>query len=124
MKNKTTERNPTITPTKRRLNLLLTTSFAALACLPVVAMDHFGENNRRDDETHYQQINLVSDISAVAQLQDTNLVNSWGIAFGPTGPFWIGDNVTGKATLYAVTNDASGAPHVTKNARVVTIPGN
>ena len=28
------------------------------------------------------------------------------------------------STLYAVTNDASGVPHVTKNARVVTIPGN
>ena len=87
-------------------------------------MDRFHEYDRDDEQTHYQQINLVSDISRVAQLQDTNLVNAWGMAFGATGPFWIGDNGTGKATLYAVTNDASGAPHAAKNALEVTIPGN
>ncbi len=75
-------------------------------------------------ETHYEPIDLVSDIAGVAQLQDLNLVNPWGVAFGPTGPFWIGNNGTGTATLYAVTNDASGAPHVTINSRIVTIPGN
>ena len=124
MKNKMTEPTKTITTAKRGLGLLLTTSIATLACLPVFATDHLNNHDQGEEETHYQQINLVSDISAVAQLQDTNLVNAWGLSFGPTGPFWIGDNGTGKATLYAVTNDASGAPHATRNARVVTIPGN
>src|SRR5262249_41761466 len=32
---------------------------------------------------HYQQINLVSDLPWVAQVQDTNLVNGWGISFHP-----------------------------------------
>jgi len=67
---------------------------------------------------------LVADTFGIAQLQDTNLVNAWGIAFAPNGPFWIGNNGSGTSTLYAVTNDPTGVPHVTKNARVVTIPGN
>ena len=124
MKNKMTEPTKAMTPAKRGLSLLLTTSVATLACLPAFAMDYSNEHDQDDEETHYQQINLVSDISGVAQLQDTNLVNAWGISFGPTGPFWISDNGAGKATLYAVTNDDSGLPHVTRNARVVTIPGN
>ncbi len=70
----------------------------------------------------FQQVNLVSDLSGQALLQDTNLVNSWGMAFSPTSPFWISDNGTGKATLYAVTNDADGV-HVAKQGLEVTIPG-
>ncbi|MFO1500010.1 MAG: TIGR03118 family protein [Verrucomicrobiota bacterium] len=121
---------------ERRSRPFLSSGLAALACLPLLtaapahAHDHDHDHGRDCDrdgrarETHYQPINLVSDISNVATLQDTNLVNAWGLAFGPSGPFWVGDNGTGKATLYAVTNDASGAPHITRNARVVTIPGN
>jgi uncharacterized protein (TIGR03118 family) len=70
-----------------------------------------------------EQNNLVSDLPNVAQLQDTNLVNSWGITFSGTGPFWVANNVTGKATLYAVTNDTNGAEIVTKQSLEVTIPG-
>src|SRR5215467_7146877 len=53
---------------------------------------------------HYRQVNLVSDQAGVAQIQDTNLVNAWGISFSGGSPFWISDNGTGKSTLYAVTN--------------------
>jgi uncharacterized protein (TIGR03118 family) len=67
---------------------------------------------------HYVQVNLVSDLPGVAQIQDTNLVNAWGVAFSGSSPFWISDNGTGKATLYAVTNDV-----VTRLALVVNIPG-
>ena len=77
----------------------------------------------RSATEHYQQDNLVSDLPGKAQLQDTNLANAWGITFSGTGPFWVANNVTGKATLYAVTNDASGAEFVTKQALEVTIPG-
>jgi uncharacterized protein (TIGR03118 family) len=72
---------------------------------------------------HYRQANLVSDLSGVAQLQDSNLVNAWGVSFGGAGPFWVNDNRTGKSTLYAVTNDASGSEVVTKQTLEVTIPG-
>lgn len=37
----------------------------------------------------------MSDLPVVAQLQDTNLVNAWGVAFNGTGPFWVSDNVAG-----------------------------
>jgi uncharacterized protein (TIGR03118 family) len=76
------------------------------------------------DEIKYQQVNLVSDLPGVAMLQDTNLVNAWGISFGPKTPFWVSANGTGLSTLYAVTNDSSGSPHVLKQALEVTIPGN
>jgi uncharacterized protein (TIGR03118 family) len=56
-------------------------------------------------------------------VQDTNLVNAWGMSFSSTSPFWISDNGTGKATLYAVTNDASGVTHVQPQSLVVNIPG-
>ena len=72
---------------------------------------------------HYRQLNLVSDVAGAAILQDTNLVNAWGISFSATSPFWISDNGTGLATLYAVTNDALGSLHVVKQGLQVSIPG-
>src|SRR6185369_10826478 len=99
----------TITSTRAaavRSSLLLSASLALATCIPSVAKaDH------DDAETHYRQINLVSDISGIAQVQDTNLVNAWGISFHPTFPFWVSDNGAGVTTLYSVTNDASGVPH-------------
>ena len=71
----------------------------------------------------YLQTNLVSDLAGMAQLQDTNLVNPWGISFNATSPFWISDNGSGLSTLYAVTNDPGGSPHAAKQGLQVTIPG-
>src|SRR5215470_6206902 len=48
----------------------------------------------------YRQTNLVSDLAGIARVQDTNLVNSWGLSHSPTGPWWISDNGTGLATVY------------------------
>jgi hypothetical protein len=64
----------------------------------------------------YTQTNLVSDITVTppATTPDTNLKNSWGVAFIPGGPIWINDNATGVATLY----DGAGAI----TPLVVTIP--
>lgn len=90
---------------------------AALALVSVVA--------KADDQKSgdYLRINLVSDLPGIAQLQDTNLVNPWGISFSATSPFWISDNGSGLSTLYAVTNDATGAPTVVKQGLEVAIPG-
>jgi uncharacterized protein (TIGR03118 family) len=108
-----------------KLARIVTTCAAAIVSLPALAADKHSDNHvQKEKNSHYQQTNLVSDIAGVAQIQDTNLVNAWGISFGGTGPIWVSDNGTRHATLYAVTNDAAGAPHVTRNARVVTIPGN
>jgi len=49
---------------------------------------------------NYLVHNLVSDLANTADHQDPNLVNPWGVGFGPT-PFWAGNNGTGTATLYA-----------------------
>ncbi len=50
--------------------------------------------------TRVQQVFLVSDVPGLAKRLDPNLVNPSGIAFGPTGPFWIADNNSGKSTQY------------------------
>src|SRR5690349_7364356 len=47
-----------------------------------------------------RQKNLVSDLPEVAQQQDPNLVNAWGLAFNPNGPAWVSDNGTGLASVY------------------------
>src|SRR5947207_12824284 len=42
---------------------------------------------------NYAQVNLVSDVDEYkAQIIDQNLVNAWGIAFGPTGGIWVSAN--------------------------------
>lgn len=49
---------------------------------------------------------LVSDVPGVALHVDPNLVNGWGIAAGPTTPWWVSDNGTDKSTLYDGTGIA------------------
>jgi uncharacterized protein (TIGR03118 family) len=104
----------------------LFTAIATLS-LTVAWADHGGDrddNNRgRDQGARYQQVNLVSDQPGIAQLLDTNLVNAWGISFGPATPFWVSDNGSGLSTLYVVTNDSSGMTHVVKRSLEVSIPG-
>ncbi len=106
-------------PASRRLGSYV---LAALLTMATTAL-RAGDGHDRDRDIFYRQVNLVSDRPGVALVQDTNLVNSWGLTFNGAGPFWVNDNGAGKATLYAVTNDASGSPHVAKQALEVTIPG-
>ena len=65
--------------------------------------------------TTYLQHNLVSDLPALADRVDSNLVNPWGIAFGPTTPFWIADNHAGVSSVY----DGNGV----QTRTAVAIPG-
>lgn len=64
--------------------------------------------------TSYAQTNLVSDGAVTAPNTDKHLINPWGIAFVPGGPFWISDNNSGFSTLY----DNQGVPQ----SLIVTIP--
>src|SRR2546425_6315869 len=59
--------------------------------------------------------NLVSDGAVAADLVDPNLVNAWGLVSGPTTPWWISDNGTGRSTLY---NVGTGSIPL-----IVTVPG-
>jgi uncharacterized protein (TIGR03118 family) len=77
----------------------------------------------------FHETDFVSDQSGVALQTDANLVNGWGIALSPSGAtylgdssgsFWVADNGTDKATLYA--GDVSGSP-LTITPQVVNIPG-
>ena len=64
----------------------------------------------RAEAATYLQTDLVSDIPGLATITDANLQNSWGISHSSTSPFWISNQVTNTATLYAVT----GSTNVTK----------
>lgn len=48
----------------------------------------------------YQLTNLVSNQVGDAKHTDPLLVNAWGLAYGPGGPFWISDQGSGWSTLY------------------------
>ncbi len=64
----------------------------------------------------YAQHNLVSDGAIPADMVDTQLVNAWGLAAGPTTFWWVANNQTGVATLY---DGNTGA----KESLTVTVPG-
>jgi uncharacterized protein (TIGR03118 family) len=64
------------------------------------------------------QTNLVSDLPGVAQVQDPNLVNPWGISASSGSPFWVSDNNAGVTTLYS----GHGTGPVSIVGLVVSIP--
>ena len=57
----------------------------------------------------FDQVNVVSDLPAVAPIHDALLVNAWGLALSPTSPLWVANNGTGVATLYRGDGSA-GSP--------------
>ena len=61
----------------------------------------------------YQLTKLVSNVTGASHT-DKQLVNGWGIAYGPGTPFWVSDAGTGLSTLY----DGTGV----KQTLVVKIP--
>lgn len=66
-----------------------------------VAIAHAGEDDSRGRNAYVVRP-LVSNLPGGGAMQDPVLQNAWGIAFSPAGsPFWVNDNVTGCATLYA-----------------------
>jgi uncharacterized protein (TIGR03118 family) len=71
----------------------------------------------RPAEAGYVQQNLVSDLLGVAPVQDSNLVNPWGMSSGPTTPIWVSDNGSGKTTLY----NGLGQPFPVGAPLVITI---
>jgi uncharacterized protein (TIGR03118 family) len=70
-------------------------------------------------EASFVQTNLVSDIPGLAANTDANLKNPWGVSFGPNGPFWVSNQVTGTTTLY----NGAGQPFPVGSPLVVTVPG-
>jgi uncharacterized protein (TIGR03118 family) len=118
-RNKTKTTNHT--PAQRWLVAGISAALVTMVSTNLFAKDDFSRDGHKN--TFYRQVNLVSDQSGVALVQDTNLVNAWGMSFSPTSTFWVNDNGSGRATLYAVTNDSVGFPHIAKQSLEVSIPG-
>lgn len=73
-------------------------------------------DNHKHSAIGFQQVNLISDTAGIpAEFRDSNLVNAWGIAVGPSGIFWISDNHSGKSALYDRNGNTKGP--------AVSIPG-
>ena len=110
-------------PTDVRLDDLLANNPALLAMdtMRFLALPGFSSQHHRHERPAFSQFNLVSDNQSGhlnAQVQDNNLINPWGIAFPPAGPFWIANNHTGTETLYTVDPNTDAT---TVNPLVVTI---
>ena len=65
-----------------------------------------GQKPSNDHSQFYLQHNYISDGVVPADHIDANLVNAWGLVSGPTTPWWIADNGTGKTTLFNVGANA------------------
>ena len=74
----------------------------------------------------YVRTNMVSDNTSVvpAPIEDPRLVNSWGMAFGPTGEFWINDNGSGLSTLYSYDPTTGLVDIIPEPSVVVPPPSN
>ncbi len=76
--------------------------------MDAMSLDHDHRNHHHhheDQEVAFTQTNLVADSSDTPGATptttiDPNLINPWGVAESPTGPFWVSDNGTGVTTIY------------------------
>lgn len=91
-----------------RVALITCVGVLLLAAFPSVALAKTGPNE-------YTVHPLVSDLASLAPMVDPNLINGWGIAAGPTTPWWVSDNGADKATVYTET----GTPFIVNNTPLV-----
>src|SRR5581483_6049683 len=92
---------------------------AGLAAVVVVAGGIAAASASADGGSRYTVHNLVSNQAGVADHQDPNLVNAWGIAASSTSPWWVNDNGTNVATLY----NGDGVAQFQPNPLVVSVDG-
>jgi len=81
----------------------------AVSALGFTVQDVAGQNANR-----YKTRKFVSNGFTSAVTIDEDLVNPWGIASSPNGPWWVANNGTGVATIYDRTGD--------KQSLVVALP--
>src|SRR6266566_4365653 len=95
--------------------------------MDAMSLDHDHRNHHHhheDQEVAFTQTNLVADSSDTPGATptttiDPNLINPWGVAESPTGPFWVSDNGTGVTTIY----NGAGIPAGPKLVTVAALPG-
>lgn len=72
-----------------------------------------------DAASAFSKTALVADTAGVgAPTTDANLVNPWGIAFGPTSPAWVANNHSQTSTVY----DGNGKPQPLATPIVARLP--
>ncbi len=98
---------------RTRLGMAVVVLSAGLGCALLV-----GAGCPATPTQHFIQLDLVSNGLGTATNTDPDLVNPWGIAQAPNGPFWISSNGTGQSRVY----DGSGQPFPVGSPLVVTIP--
>jgi uncharacterized protein (TIGR03118 family) len=82
---------------RSRLGIVLAATLALALAVAGPAAAHGGGKGANV----YKKRNLVSDIDGVARITDPNLVNPWGLSFGPNTPAWVADNGKDVSTLYS-----------------------
>jgi uncharacterized protein (TIGR03118 family) len=99
-----------VTRRRRRAVVASAVAVAAAVAAAVLATRGFGEPPAR-----YTLRPLVSDRGIAAAHHDRSLVNAWGLAALPTGPWWVANEASDTSTLYS----ASGR----KQLLTVSVPG-
>jgi uncharacterized protein (TIGR03118 family) len=89
-------------------------SVAAAAALAIAAAIGLVARAGASGDT-YTMTPLVSDGGVPAPHVDRTLVNAWGLAASPTGPWWTGNEARGTSTLYSSTGR--------KQLLTVSVPG-
>src|SRR5262249_32470796 len=87
-----------------RRTLLKTTAFAAASVVSAPYVRHSYAAGIQTHGADFTQTNLVSDIKDLATITDPQLKNPWGVSHRDTSPFWVANQGTSTATLYAVTD--------------------
>ena len=87
-------------------------SLFAVSALPLlgIAAPASASLYQLTDLTTNNNSNLTSLGLPAAANVDPNLINPWGISFGPATPFWASDNGTGVSTLYSAAGVRRGGP--------------
>ena len=75
--------------------------------------------------TTFSVTNLITNNQAInpAQVTDPNLVNPWGVSFGPTTPLWVSNEGTGVASLYSISTSDQVSIVTNPSLFPVKIPG-
>ena len=96
---------------------LIAAGLAAVVIAAAVLLAAGSASAKHDDG--YTVHNLVSDQPGVADHQDPNLVNAWGIAASSTSPWWVTNNGTDTSTLY----NGDGVAQFPPTPLVVSVAG-
>lgn len=79
----------------------------------------------RAEAADFVQVKLVSDVAGLSPtVTDPALVNPWGVSHSPTSPFWVSNQGTNTATVYAVAGSTPGTTTVAKVTVVYPSTGN